>query len=157
MITHDPRFDGHFFVAVRSTRIYCRPICRSKRPALEGCEFYRLAAAAEAAGYRPCLRCRPELAPGQAPADAADRLTAAAVERIEAQEIYLRVSAGYFTGHHSIGAHCWPFFPGAALSESNWPMTKNINEQSVSDRIRDGFLSPMIPRNPRFASRCRFR
>jgi AraC family transcriptional regulator, regulatory protein of adaptative response / DNA-3-methyladenine glycosylase II len=84
MITHDPRFDGHFFVAVKSTRIYCRPICRSKRPALEGCEFYRLAAVAEAAGYRPCLRCRPELAPGQAPADSADRLTAAAVERIEA-------------------------------------------------------------------------
>jgi AraC family transcriptional regulator, regulatory protein of adaptative response / DNA-3-methyladenine glycosylase II len=84
MITHDPRFDGHFFVAVKSTRIYCRPICRSKRPALEHCEFYRLAAAAEAAGYRPCLRCRPEHAPGQAPADSADRLTAAAVERIEA-------------------------------------------------------------------------
>jgi AraC family transcriptional regulator of adaptative response / DNA-3-methyladenine glycosylase II len=84
MITHDPRFDGHFFVAVKSTRIYCRPICRSKRPALERCEFYRLAAAAEVAGYRPCLRCRPELAPGQAPADSADRLTSAAVKQIEA-------------------------------------------------------------------------
>ncbi len=84
MLTHDPRFDGHFFVAVKSTRIYCRPICRSKRPALERCEFYRLAAAAEVAGYRPCLRCRPELAPGQAPADSADRLTSAAVKQIEA-------------------------------------------------------------------------
>ena len=50
MLTHDSRFDGHFFVAVKSTRIYCRPICRSKRPALERCEFYRLAAAAEVAG-----------------------------------------------------------------------------------------------------------
>ena len=84
MLTHDSRFDGHFFVAVKSTRIYCRPICRSKRPALERCEFYRLAAAAEVAGYRPCLRCRPELAPGQAPADSADRLTSAAVKQIEA-------------------------------------------------------------------------
>ena len=84
MLTHDARFDGHFFVAVKSTRIYCRPICRSKRPALERCEFYRLAAAAEVAGYRPCLRCRPELAPGQAPADSADRLTSAAVQQIEA-------------------------------------------------------------------------
>ena len=84
MVTHDARFDGHFFVAVKSTRIYCRPICRSKRPALERCEFYRLAAAAEVAGYRPCLRCRPELAPGQAPADSADRLTSAAVKQIEA-------------------------------------------------------------------------
>ena len=84
MLTHDPRFDGHFFVAVRSTRIYCRPICRSKRPALENCEFYRLAAAAEVAGYRPCLRCRPELAPGQSPADSADRLASAAIKQIEA-------------------------------------------------------------------------
>jgi AraC family transcriptional regulator of adaptative response / DNA-3-methyladenine glycosylase II len=84
ILTHDSRFDGHFFVAVKSTRIYCRPICRSKRPALERCEFYRLAAAAEVAGYRPCLRCRPELAPGQAPADSADRLTSAAVHQIEA-------------------------------------------------------------------------
>jgi AraC family transcriptional regulator of adaptative response / DNA-3-methyladenine glycosylase II len=84
IITHDSRFDGHFFVAVKSTRIYCRPICRSKRPALERCEFYRHAAAAEVAGYRPCLRCRPELAPGQAPADSADRLTSTAVQQIEA-------------------------------------------------------------------------
>ncbi|MBV8376424.1 MAG: helix-turn-helix domain-containing protein [Verrucomicrobia bacterium] len=84
VLAHDPRFDGHFFTAVRSTRIYCRPICRSKRPALERCEFYRLAAAAEVAGYRPCLRCRPELAPGQAPADSADRLTSAALKQIEA-------------------------------------------------------------------------
>ena len=84
ILTHDTRFDGHFFVAVKSTRIYCRPICRSKRPALERCEFYRLAAAAEVAGYRPCLRCRPELAPGHAPADSADRLTSAAVKQIEA-------------------------------------------------------------------------
>jgi AraC family transcriptional regulator of adaptative response / DNA-3-methyladenine glycosylase II len=84
ILTHDSRFDGHFFVAVKSTRIYCRPICRSKRPALERCEFYRLAAAAEVAGYRPCLRCRPELAPGQAPSDSADRLTSAAVQQIEA-------------------------------------------------------------------------
>jgi AraC family transcriptional regulator, regulatory protein of adaptative response / DNA-3-methyladenine glycosylase II len=84
ILTHDSRFDGHFFVAVKSTRIYCRPICRSKRPALERCEFFRLAAAAEVAGYRPCLRCRPELAPGQAPADSADRLTSAALQQIEA-------------------------------------------------------------------------
>jgi AraC family transcriptional regulator, regulatory protein of adaptative response / DNA-3-methyladenine glycosylase II len=83
IMTRDPRFDGHFFVAVKSTRIYCRPICRSKRPALEMCEFFQHAAAAEVAGYRPCLRCRPELAPGQAPADSADRLTMAALKQIE--------------------------------------------------------------------------
>ena len=58
----DHRFDGLFFTAVRSTRLYCRPICPG-RPRRENVEFFRDAAGAEAAGYRPCLRCRPEDAP----------------------------------------------------------------------------------------------
>jgi AraC family transcriptional regulator of adaptative response / DNA-3-methyladenine glycosylase II len=64
VLTRDTRFDGRFFVAVRTTRIYCRPICRVKTPMRKNCEFYSHAAAAEVAGYRPCKRCRPELAPG---------------------------------------------------------------------------------------------
>ncbi|MDR1125117.1 MAG: helix-turn-helix domain-containing protein [Deltaproteobacteria bacterium] len=60
----DSRFDGRFFVGVSSTGIYCRPVCRVRLPKEENCAFYASAAAAEAAGYRPCLRCRPELAPG---------------------------------------------------------------------------------------------
>jgi AraC family transcriptional regulator of adaptative response / DNA-3-methyladenine glycosylase II len=60
---HDARFDGSFFTAVTSTGIYCRPVCRVKVPKRENCRFYRHAAQAEAAGFRPCLRCRPELAP----------------------------------------------------------------------------------------------
>ncbi len=64
---HDARFDGHFFVGVSSTRIYCRPVCRVKLPKFENCRFFDLAALAESAGYRPCLRCRPELAPGSLP------------------------------------------------------------------------------------------
>lgn len=64
VLTRDARFDGRFFVAVRTTRIYCRPICRVKTPMRKNCEFFSYAAAAEAAGYRPCKRCRPELAPG---------------------------------------------------------------------------------------------
>ena len=59
----DARFDGSFFTAVTSTGIYCRPICRVRLPKRENCRFYRLPAQAEAAGFRPCLRCRPELAP----------------------------------------------------------------------------------------------
>ena len=62
----DARFDGRFFLAVSSTRIYCRPICRAKMPKRENCSFYETAAEAEQAGYRPCLLCRPELAPGTA-------------------------------------------------------------------------------------------
>jgi AraC family transcriptional regulator, regulatory protein of adaptative response / DNA-3-methyladenine glycosylase II len=62
--TRDARFDGRFFVAVKTTRIYCRPVCRVKTPLRRNCQFYGYAAAAEAAGFRPCKRCRPELAPG---------------------------------------------------------------------------------------------
>lgn len=70
----DARFDGHFFVGVTSTGIYCRPICRAKLPKMENCTFHTTAAAAEQAGFRPCLLCRPELAPGNAPVDAAATL-----------------------------------------------------------------------------------
>ncbi|MGJ7490561.1 DNA-3-methyladenine glycosylase 2 family protein [Variovorax sp. ZT4R33] len=63
MKTHDARFDGRFFTAVTSTGIYCRPVCRVKLPRRENCRFFQHAAQAEAAGFRPCLRCRPELAP----------------------------------------------------------------------------------------------
>ncbi|HYD79000.1 MAG TPA: AlkA N-terminal domain-containing protein [Paucimonas sp.] len=59
----DTRFDGVFFTGVKTTGIYCRPVCAVKTPRESSCEFFSSAAAAEAAGYRPCLRCRPELAP----------------------------------------------------------------------------------------------
>ncbi len=64
---HDARFDGRFFVGVSSTRIYCRPVCRVKLPKFENCRFFDHAALAEHAGYRPCMRCRPELAPQSLP------------------------------------------------------------------------------------------
>jgi AraC family transcriptional regulator, regulatory protein of adaptative response / DNA-3-methyladenine glycosylase II len=59
----DARFDGHFFTAVLTTKIYCRPICPARIPYLENCLFLASAAAAHSAGFRPCLRCRPEIAP----------------------------------------------------------------------------------------------
>jgi len=59
----DARFDGSFFTGVTSTGIYCRPVCRVKTPRRENCRFFRHAAQAEVAGFRPCLRCRPEMAP----------------------------------------------------------------------------------------------
>ena len=60
---HDARFDGAFFIGVTSTGIYCRPVCRVKTPRRENCRFFAHASQAEGAGFRPCLRCRPELAP----------------------------------------------------------------------------------------------
>ena len=79
----DARFDGRFFVAVSSTRVYCRPVCTVKPPRRENCRFFPSAAAAESGGYRPCLRCRPELAPGNASVDATTRLAQAAASMLE--------------------------------------------------------------------------
>src|SRR5512145_1048986 len=62
LLTRDHRFDGRFIVAVKTTGVYCRPICPA-RPKPENVEFFRDAVSAEQAGYRPCLRCRPECAP----------------------------------------------------------------------------------------------
>src|SRR3954451_23753875 len=62
--SRDARFDGVFFTAVRTTRIYCRPSCPARLPRLENVRFYPTAAAAQAAGFRACLRCRPDAAPG---------------------------------------------------------------------------------------------
>jgi AraC family transcriptional regulator of adaptative response / DNA-3-methyladenine glycosylase II len=61
--TRDARFDGRVFVGVTSTGIYCRPICPARTPKFENCRFFASAAAAQEAGFRPCLRCRPEIAP----------------------------------------------------------------------------------------------
>ena len=79
----DARFDGRFFVGVSSTGIYCRPVCRAKLPRAENCTFYASAAAAEQAGFRPCLLCRPEIAPGSAPVDASASLARRAARLLE--------------------------------------------------------------------------
>lgn len=63
-LARDPRFDGLFFSGVKSTKIYCRPICPVRPAKSKNVLFFKSAAAAEKAGFRPCLRCRPETAPG---------------------------------------------------------------------------------------------
>src|ERR1700688_2410380 len=84
LAARDSRFDGVFFVGVTTTRIYCRPICTARTPGRDRCRFFPSAAGAEREGFRPCLRCRPELAPGNAPVDAVGRVARAAAARIEA-------------------------------------------------------------------------
>jgi AraC family transcriptional regulator of adaptative response / DNA-3-methyladenine glycosylase II len=84
LVARDARFDGVFFVGVTTTRIYCRPICPARTPASKNCRFFAVAAAAEQAGFRPCLRCRPELAPGNSPIDAVGRVARMAAMRIQA-------------------------------------------------------------------------
>ena len=82
VLTRDARFDGRFFVAVKTTRIYCRPICRVKPPLQKNCRYFNYAAAAEAAGFRPCKRCRPELAPGNSSMEASSQLARLAAHLI---------------------------------------------------------------------------
>ncbi len=83
LLARDTRFDGLFFVGVTSTGIYCRPVCTVKSPKQVNCKFYGSAQEAEQAGFRPCLRCRPELAPGNAPVDKSQRVAHLIVQRIE--------------------------------------------------------------------------
>ena len=83
LVTHDTRFDGRFFVGVGTTGIYCRPVGTARTPHRHNCRFFPSAAAAEADGFRPCLRCRPELAPGYAAVDANRRLAQSAARLIE--------------------------------------------------------------------------
>jgi AraC family transcriptional regulator of adaptative response / DNA-3-methyladenine glycosylase II len=82
--SRDPRYDGVFFVAIATTKIYCRPVCPSRRANPANRRFFTSRRDAERAGFRACLRCRPELAPGAAECDALLRLATAAAKRIEA-------------------------------------------------------------------------
>ena len=86
----DARFDGVFFVGIITTRIYCRPVCPARVSYQNHRRFFPSAAAAEREGFRPCMRCRPELAPGLALVDAVSRLARDAVNRI---------AAGALNGH----------------------------------------------------------
>lgn len=82
-LSRDPRFDGLFFTAVSSTGIYCRPVCPAPPPKPRNVTYYGSAAAAEAAGYRPCLRCRPELSPGDGAWRRGDAVVARALKLID--------------------------------------------------------------------------
>lgn len=83
LASRDARFDGVFFVGVTSTGVYCRPICTARTPKESNCRFFANAMLAESEGFRPCLRCRPEIAPGYAPVDDARRIAHVIVQRID--------------------------------------------------------------------------
>jgi AraC family transcriptional regulator, regulatory protein of adaptative response / DNA-3-methyladenine glycosylase II len=83
MVAHDARFDGRFFVGVKTTGIYCRPVCRVRLPLQRNCSFFGNAPSAEVAGFRPCMRCRPELAPGLSLVDSSQALAEAAARFID--------------------------------------------------------------------------
>jgi AraC family transcriptional regulator of adaptative response / DNA-3-methyladenine glycosylase II len=84
IVAHDARFDGRLFIGVTSTGVYCRPVCRVRTPMRRNCRFFANAPSAEAAGFRPCLRCRPELAPGLALVDSPQVLAQHAARMLDA-------------------------------------------------------------------------
>lgn len=85
LCARDARFDGLFFVGISTTGIYCRSVCTARTARRSSCTFYRFAASAEAEGYRPCLRCRPELAPGSNPYHGPEAHVSNIISRIQAE------------------------------------------------------------------------
>jgi AraC family transcriptional regulator of adaptative response / DNA-3-methyladenine glycosylase II len=83
LVARDARFDGRLFVGVTSTGVYCRPVCRVRTPRRENCRFFASRALAEAAAFRPCLKCRPEIAPGLSHTDSSSTLAQTAARQIE--------------------------------------------------------------------------
>jgi AraC family transcriptional regulator of adaptative response / DNA-3-methyladenine glycosylase II len=82
--TRDARFDGRVYIGVRTTGIYCRPICPARTPKRENVRFFPSAAAAQEAGFRPCLRCRPEISPDSAAWRGSSNTVSRALSLIEA-------------------------------------------------------------------------
>jgi AraC family transcriptional regulator of adaptative response / DNA-3-methyladenine glycosylase II len=83
LCARDARFDGRLFVGVTSTGVYCRPVCRVRTPRRENCRFFDTRAQAEAAAFRPCMKCRPEIAPGLSQMDSSRNLADGAARAIE--------------------------------------------------------------------------
>lgn len=102
LLARDTRFDGRFYTGVKSTGIYCRPICPAKTPKRAHCIFFPSAAAAEAAGFRACLRCRPEAAPGT-PASNGTAATVTRALRLIQEGALDRISVGELADQLGLG------------------------------------------------------
>jgi len=98
LTARDARFDGAFFVGVTSTGIYCRPVCPARTPRADRCRFFASAAAAERRNFRPCLRCRPELAPHPASAAVPDNIAPVDVVTVRARIAGARIASGALDG-----------------------------------------------------------
>jgi methylphosphotriester-DNA--protein-cysteine methyltransferase len=107
-LSRDARFDGLFFIAVTTTRIYCRPVCPAPQPKPTNVTYYPNAAAAEAAGFRPCLRCRPELSPSDGAWRRGDAAVARALKLIDegalAEQSRRRRRVARPAGHEEAGS-----------------------------------------------------
>jgi AraC family transcriptional regulator, regulatory protein of adaptative response / methylated-DNA-[protein]-cysteine methyltransferase len=140
-LARDPAFDGLFFTGVRTTRIYCRPVCPVRPARSENVVFFPSAAAAERAGFRPCLRCRPETAPGS-PAWNGTRSTVGRAMRLIEAGFLDRASVSDLADKLGIGPrHLLRLFlrhTGATPSEV--AATRRIQ---VAKRLIDGTKQPL--------------
>jgi len=140
-LARDAAFDGLFFTGVRTTRIYCRPICPVRPARSENVVFFPSAAAAERAGFRPCLRCRPETAPGS-PAWIGTRSTVGRAMRLINEGFLVRASVSDLAERLGIGPrHLLRLFlrhTGATPSEV--AATRRIQ---AAKRLIDGTQMPL--------------
>lgn len=141
LTARDARFDGNFFTGVTSTGIYCRPVCSVKTPRRENCRFFRHAAQAEGAGFRPCLRCRPELAPHSVVwsiQDASYILAHQAARLLDEPDCWTYMAptlAASRTALHPEGAHSAMGRPGGkTVTQENPSVAKLADRLGVSAR-----------------------
>lgn len=163
----DARFDGRFFVGVTSTGIYCRPVCRVRTPRRENCRFFASAAGAEAAAFRPCLKCRPEIAPGLSAMDSSSALAQTAARWIEhavhaGEPVSITAVAArlgvtdrhlrrIFTASHGVGPQAWETTQRLLLAKR---LLTDTNEPVSQVALASGFGS-LRRFNAAFAERYR--
>src|SRR5215471_9933902 len=140
-LARDPAFDGIFFTGVRTTRIYCRPVCPVRPARSENVVFFPSAAAAERAGFRPCLRCRPETAPGS-PAWSGTRSTVGRAMRLIEAGFLDRASVADLAERLGIGPRhlLRLFLRHAGATPSEVAATRRIQ---AAKRLIDGTRRPL--------------
>jgi AraC family transcriptional regulator, regulatory protein of adaptative response / methylated-DNA-[protein]-cysteine methyltransferase len=150
-VSRDRRFDGRFFSGVRTTRIYCRPVCPVRPAKAENVSFYPSAAAAERAGFRPCLRCRPETAPFS-PAWNGSRTTVERAVRLISRGALDDASVEALADRVGVGARHLSRLFEKHLGASPGQIAKTARVQRAK-RLLDDTKLPMIE----IASRAGFR
>jgi AraC family transcriptional regulator, regulatory protein of adaptative response / methylated-DNA-[protein]-cysteine methyltransferase len=150
-VGRDRRFDGRFFSGVRTTRIYCRPVCPVRPAKAENVSFYPSAAAAERAGFRPCLRCRPETAPFS-PAWNGSRTTVERAVRLISKGALDNASVDALADRVGVGARHLSRLFEKHLGASPGQIAKTARVQRAK-RLLDDTKLPMIE----IASRAGFR
>jgi AraC family transcriptional regulator of adaptative response / DNA-3-methyladenine glycosylase II len=139
-LRRDPAADGRFFCGVKSTMIYCRPVCRVRQPLAKNLSFFPSAAAAEQAGYRPCLRCRPETAPF-CPAWVGTRSTVSRAMRLIDGGMLDQVSVGELAERLGVGSRHLARLFAEHLAASPLQVAQTLRVQRAKRLLDESNLS----------------